>query len=67
MRDELCSKIFQLNIETNGVRLVRSGPRRLALTSLRTEQTCIKDMLEGDILSPVIVLGHHHQVIQVIL
>ena len=33
-------------IETNGAKPVRCGPRLLALAGLRTEQTCIKEMLE---------------------
>ena len=37
----------QHDIETNGARPVRCGPRRLALASLQTEQTSIQDMLEG--------------------
>ena len=49
----------QHDIETNGARPVRCGPRRLAPAGLRTEQTWIKDMLEGVKLSPVIVPGIH--------
>ena len=36
----------QHDIETNGARPVLCGPRRLAPAGLRTEQICIKDMLE---------------------
>ena len=36
----------QHDIETNGARPVLCGPRRPAPAGLRTEQTCIKDMLE---------------------
>ena len=42
----------QHDIETNGARPVRCGPRRLALAGLRTEQTCINDMLEGGQIEP---------------
>ena len=42
----------QHDIETNGARPVRCGPRRLAPTGLRTEQTCIKDILEGGQIEP---------------
>ena len=37
----------QHDIETNDTRPVRCGPRRLVPAGLRTEQTCIKEMLEG--------------------
>ena len=37
----------QHDIESNGARPVLCGPRRLAPAGLRTEHTCIKEMLEG--------------------
>ena len=40
------------DIETNGARPVRCGPRRLAPTGLRTAQNCIKEMLEGGQIEP---------------
>ena len=46
------------NIDTQGARPVRCGPCRLTPVGLRTEQTCIREMLEGGhIASPVIVHG----------
>ena len=42
-----CTQAVRHDIETNGARPVRCGPRRLVPTGLRTEQECIKDMLEG--------------------
>ena len=42
----------QHEIETNDARPVRYGPRRLAPAGLRTEQTCIKEMLEGGQIEP---------------
>ena len=42
-----CTQAVRHDIETNGTRPVRCGPRRLAPTGLRTEQECTKDMLEG--------------------
>ena len=42
----------QHEIETNDARPVRYGPRRLALTCLRTELTCIEEMLEGGQIEP---------------
>ena len=47
----------QHDIETNDARPVRCGPRYLARAGLRTEHTCIKEMLEGVRSSPVIVHG----------
>ena len=40
------------DIETNGPRPDRCGPHRLAPACLRTEQACIKDMLEGGQIEP---------------
>ena len=42
----------QHEIETNDARPVRYGPRRLAPAGLRTEQTCIQEMLEGGQIEP---------------
>ena len=42
----------QHDIETNAARPTRCGPRRLAPAGLRTEQTCIKEMLEGGRIEP---------------
>ena len=42
----------QHEIETNDARPVRCGPRRLTPADLRTEQTCIKEMLEGGQIEP---------------
>ena len=42
----------QHEIETNVARPVQCGPRRLAPAGLRTEQTCIKEMLEGGQIEP---------------
>ena len=42
----------KLDIETNDTRPVLCGPRRLAPAGLRTEQTCIKEMLEGGQIEP---------------
>ena len=48
----------QHDIVTTDARPVRCGPRRLAPAGLRRkEQTCVKEMLEGDRSSLVIVLG----------
>ena len=40
-----------------GARPVRCGPRRLAPAGLRTEQTCVQELLLGVRLSPVIARG----------
>ena len=40
------------DIITNCARPVRCGPRRLAPAGLRTEQTCIKKMLDGGQIEP---------------
>ena len=42
----------QHDIETNGARPVRCGPHHFAPAGLRTEQSCIKDMLEGGQMEP---------------
>ena len=42
----------QHDIETNDARPVRCGPRRLVPAGLRTEHTCIKEMLEGGQIEP---------------
>ena len=42
-----CTTVVQHDIETNGARPVRCGPLRLAPTGLQTEQTCIREMLQG--------------------
>ena len=55
------TRAVQHDIETNSARPVRCGPRRLAPTGLQTEQACIKEMLEGDRLNPVIVPGRHQK------
>ena len=47
-----CTQEVRHDIETNGARPVRCGPRRLAPTGLRTEQECIKYMLEGGQIEP---------------
>ena len=47
------------DIETNGAQPIQCGPHLLAPTGLRTEQECIKDMLEGDKSNRVIIPGHH--------
>ena len=47
----------QHEIETNDARPVRCGPRHLTPAGLRTEQTCIQEMIEVVRSSPVIVLG----------
>ena len=39
-------------IEANNARPVRCGPRRLAPAGLRTEQTCIWEMLAGGQIEP---------------
>ena len=39
-------------ILTSDARPVRCGPRRLAPAGLRTEQTCVKEMLEGGQIEP---------------
>ena len=44
-----CTQAVRHDIETNGARPVRCGPRRRAPTGLRTEQEGIKDMLVGQI------------------
>ena len=44
--------VVQHDIETNGARHVRCGPRRLAPAGLQTEQNCIKDMLERGQIEP---------------
>ena len=48
----------QHEVLTSDARPVRCGPRWLAPASLRTEQMCIKEMLLGDRLNPVVVHGH---------
>ena len=40
------------DIDTQGARPVRCGPCRLAPAGLRTEQTCIREMLEGGHIEP---------------
>ena len=47
-----CTQAVRHDIEPNGARPVRCGPRRLAPTGLRTEQEHIKDMLEGGQIEP---------------
>ena len=47
----------QHEIQTSDARPVQCGPRRLSPARLRTEQTCIQEMLEGGQIEPVIVLG----------
>ena len=42
----------QHEIVTGDARLIHCGPRRLAPASLKTEQTCIKEMLEGGQIEP---------------
>ena len=42
-----CIQAVRHDIETNGAQPVRCGPRCLAPAGLRTEQECVKDMLEG--------------------
>ena len=42
----------QHDILTSDARPVRCGPRRLAPASLRTEQTCVKEMLDGGHIEP---------------
>ena len=41
------TEAVQHEIETNGAQPVWCGPRHLALAGLRTEQECVRDMLEG--------------------
>ena len=43
----------QHEILTSDARLVRCGPRRLAPAGLRTEQTCVKEMLLGGQIEPI--------------
>ena len=40
------------DIDTQGARPVRCGPRRLAPVGLLTDQTCIREMLEGGQIEP---------------
>ena len=47
-----CTMAVQHDIETSDARPIRCGPRWLAPASLRTEQTCIKEMLEGGQIEP---------------
>ena len=42
----------QHEILTSDARPVRCGPRRLALAGLRTEQTCVQEMLLGGQIDP---------------
>ena len=42
----------QHEILTSDARPVRCGPRRLATAGLRTEQTCVKEMLSGGQIEP---------------
>ena len=42
----------QHDIENNDTWPVQCGPRRLAPAGLRTEQICIKEMLEGGQIEP---------------
>ena len=42
----------QHDIVTTDARPVRCGPRRLAPTGLRKEQTCVREMLEGGPIEP---------------
>ena len=44
--------VVRHDINTQGARPVRCGPRRLAPVGLRTEQTCIREMLEGGQIEP---------------
>ena len=46
------TQVVHHEIETNGARPVRCGPRSLAPTGLRTEQECVRDMLEGVQIEP---------------
>ena len=39
--------MVQHDIETNGARLVRCRPSPLAPAGLSTEQTCVREMMEG--------------------
>ena len=41
------TQVVRHEIETNGARPVHCGPRCLAPAGLRTEQECVRDMLEG--------------------
>ena len=52
-----CTTSVQHDILTSDARPVWFGPRRLARAGLRTEQTCVQEMLLGVRLSPVIVCG----------
>ena len=47
----------QHEILTSDARPVRCGPCRLAPTGLRTEQTCVQEMLPGVKLNPMIARG----------
>ena len=51
--------VVRHEIETNGTRPVRCGPRRLAPAGLRTDQECVRDMLEGGGFIQVTVPGRH--------
>ena len=42
-----CTTAVRHDIEPQDARPVRCGPRQLAPAGLRTEQTCIREMLEG--------------------
>ena len=46
------STAVQHEIKTNDARPVQCGPRQLALAGLRTEQTCVTQMLEGGQIEP---------------
>ena len=43
---------FSMQILTSDARPVRCGPRRLAPAGLRTEQTCVQEMLSGGQIEP---------------
>ena len=47
-----CTTAVQHEIEANDARPVWCGPRRLTPAGLRTEQTCIQEMLEGGQIEP---------------
>ena len=46
------TKSVQHEIPTSDARPVRCGPRRLAPAGLRTQQTCVKEMLLGGQIEP---------------
>ena len=46
------TQVVRHEIETNGARPVRRGPRCLAPAGLRAGQECVRDMLEGEQIEP---------------